>query len=71
MGNRDIDIRMRFGAHDVNVKRGSPYRLISIDGIEAADYDIKIEEYSTIAGGFIANERYAPRQISMTIGNRR
>lgn len=61
-----IIITMQIGARTLTISKTSLYRLISISGIESADYVADVQNYAGMDGGYISAYRVPARSIDLS-----
>lgn len=63
----EFSIEMQLGGHSFYVGRGGDFRLISVSGLEVAEYKLTVADESTFDGGYVAGVRFGPREITLEI----
>ncbi|MEG2018067.1 MAG: phage tail family protein [Clostridium sp.] len=58
-------INLKFQSNNQTLMLQDDYKLIKIEGIEASDYEIVINNYTQNDGGYINKKRVLPRDISI------
>lgn len=61
-----ITIVYEIGSSSITISKTSIYRLLAIDGLEAADIEINMADSATADGGYVMSERVISRTIVMS-----
>lgn len=64
--NPYITFRFVIGSEELIISKESVYRLISYDGIEAADYELNVIGNAILDGGYVQSARISTRSINVT-----
>jgi phage-related protein len=61
-----ITIVYEIGSSSITISKTSIYRLLAIDGLEAADIEMNMADSATADGGYVMSERVISRTIVMS-----
>ncbi|SHJ25241.1 Phage tail protein [Clostridium cavendishii DSM 21758] len=65
MDNKYLNLKLKWDNNKISIGNNEKYKLVSIEGLEGAAYEVNINKNNQYDGGYIENKRINSREITI------